>query len=69
VVRIELGAVDIVDSSGLRAFLDAERMCRAADRELILADPGPAARRILAITGLDSRLPITPGEAGPPQAP
>jgi anti-sigma B factor antagonist len=65
-VRIDLGAVDIVDSSGLRALLDADRMCRAAGRELIVSDPGPAARRILAITALDARLTIAQTELAPP---
>jgi anti-anti-sigma factor len=59
-VVLELSGLDYLGAAGLGVFLGAEDRLRAAGGRLILHRPGRAARRILAITGLDTVLTIRP---------
>jgi len=58
-VIVDLGAVDFMDSSGLRSLVSAKSALEAQSRTMILTNPSPAITRVLQITGLDQvfRLP------------
>jgi anti-sigma B factor antagonist len=59
-VVLELSGLDYLGAAGLGVFLRADDRLRAAGGRLILHRPGRLARRILAITGLDTVLTIRP---------
>ena len=59
-VVLDLSGLDYLGAAGLGVFLDADSRLRAAGGRLILHRPGRLARRILAITGLDTVLTIRP---------
>jgi anti-anti-sigma factor len=48
--------VDVIDSSGLFALVQADTRARQAGTRLILVPPGAVVARIFAWTGLESRL-------------
>jgi anti-anti-sigma factor len=54
--RIDLADVDVIDSSGLFALVQADTRARQAGTRLILVPPGAVVARIFAWTGLESRL-------------
>lgn len=54
--RIDLGDVDVIDSSGLFALVQADTKARQAGIRLQLVPPGALVARIFAWTGLESRL-------------
>ncbi|MCU1351145.1 MAG: Anti-sigma factor antagonist [Acidimicrobiales bacterium] len=49
---LDLGAVDFIDSSGLRVFVAAREQLRSRSGELVLRSPSPTTERLLDITGL-----------------
>lgn len=49
---IDLRKVSFIDSTGLCTLLRAHRRLDEQGRRLVLADPSPAVRRLLDITGL-----------------
>ena len=55
-VVLDLDGVTFMDSSGLQCVIDATRHLRANDGDLTLRRPGPAVRRLIEITGLDTYL-------------
>jgi anti-sigma B factor antagonist len=59
-VALDLSGLDYLCAAGLGVFLGADDQLRAAGGRLILHRPGRLARRILAITGLDTVLTIRP---------
>jgi anti-anti-sigma factor len=59
-VRLDLGEVRFMDSSGLRVLLEIEVDLAADDRRLELHHVSSLVGRLLAVTGLESRL-LPPG--------
>ncbi|HKR50506.1 MAG TPA: STAS domain-containing protein [Pseudonocardiaceae bacterium] len=59
-VVLDLAGLDFLGAIGLEVFVRADDQLRAAGGRLILHRPGPLARRILAITELDTVLTIQP---------
>jgi anti-sigma B factor antagonist len=72
-VVIDVSAVQFLDSSGLRAMLDAATVCEEHMCEFRLRPPReqvpPQVSRLLQITGLFERLPFPPAEAPEPHGP
>jgi anti-sigma B factor antagonist len=54
-VVVDLSGVDFIDSSGLGALVQADRIANERDTRLILV-PSPAVRRLLRVTALDTVL-------------
>lgn len=54
-VLVDLTAVTFIDSTGLGALVQANRIARERDTRLLLVT-SPAVRRLLAVTGLDQVL-------------
>jgi anti-anti-sigma factor len=55
-VVVDCGAIDFIDSSGLRALVVARATLGARGRDLRLVHVGPVLGRLLELTGLDDRL-------------
>lgn len=55
-VVLDLEGVTFMDSSGLQCVVDATRHLRASNGDLTLRRPGPAVRRLIEVTGLDTYL-------------
>ncbi len=50
---LDMSAVVFMDSSGLRAMLTVQRALELEGRRLIMVNPSPPVRRLLAITGVE----------------
>ena len=50
---VNLGAVGFMDSSGLRALLEARQRCLESGRSFALARPSEAVRRVLELVDLE----------------
>jgi anti-anti-sigma factor len=59
-VVLDLAGLDFLSAIGLGTFVRADEQLRAAGGRLILNRPRPLARRVLAITELDTVLTIRP---------
>lgn len=57
-VRIDVGGLAFIDSSGLRVLVDAHRRLGAEPTVMVLASVSPTFRRLLEVTGLDERVTI-----------
>lgn len=57
-VVVELGHVRFLDARGLAALVKGSQTARRAGRQLVLSNPSPMIRRLLAITGLETQLPV-----------
>ncbi|MBW3557532.1 MAG: STAS domain-containing protein [Actinobacteria bacterium] len=57
-VVLDLSGLRFIDSSGLSVLVGVHKQLRDAGRELVIASPPPAARRIFDISGLDRVLTI-----------
>jgi len=53
-VVINMSGVEFCDSTGMNVLLSCLRRARERGGELEIADPKPAVRKILQVTGLDS---------------
>jgi anti-sigma B factor antagonist len=62
-VVLDLSALEFLSAAGLTVFHRVDHHLRAAHGRLILHRPRPRARRVLAITGLDTVLTIQPATA------
>jgi anti-sigma B factor antagonist len=62
-VVLDLSGLEFLSAAGLTVFHRVDDHLRAANGRLILHRPGPRARRVLAITGLDTVLTIRPATA------
>lgn len=51
-IVIDLSEVAFIDSSGFRALIEAHQRAERAGRLVVMADPSPAVRRLLDISGL-----------------
>jgi anti-sigma B factor antagonist len=52
-VTVDLGGVDLVDSSGLAAFVRSYRLVTARDGTLSVRGAAPHIRKMFSITGVD----------------
>jgi anti-sigma B factor antagonist len=68
-VVVDLTGLEFLGAIGLRVLLRADDQLRATGARLILYRPPRGARRILAITELDTVLTIRPGELAPSPTP
>jgi anti-sigma B factor antagonist len=62
-ITVNLREVTFVDSTGINAFVGAHRHCHQLGHTFVLAQPQPAVRRVLELTGVDTillALPSTP---------
>jgi anti-anti-sigma factor len=65
-VELDLAAVPVVDSSGLRALILIDRRAADAGARLTVLEPLPAQlRRLLDVSGVAGRLPMAPAPIGP----
>ena len=60
-IVIDLGQLDFMDSSGLRALVLADRRARSAERRLAIIPGPPTVRRVFEITQLDQELELLDG--------
>jgi len=67
-VIVDLNAVTFLGSTGLRAFVTAQKRLQADGGKLLLRSPKDHVRRVLEITGLDFMLVGTPRVDGRPAA-
>ncbi len=51
-VRLHMGGVGFMDSSGLRAVIEANHAALRDDRALVLVAPTPIVRRLIEVSGL-----------------
>lgn len=56
VLVVDLGGLDFMDSSGLRALVMADQRATKAGRRLAIVPGPPSVRRVFEITQLDERL-------------
>jgi anti-sigma B factor antagonist len=59
-ITVDLSGLEFLSASGLTVFLRAEQALGAVGGQLVLTRPTRMARRVLAITGLDTTLRIQP---------
>jgi anti-anti-sigma factor len=57
-VRLDISAMPLTDSAGLAAIMAGHQAARDAGNTLVLVDPTPFFLGMLALTGLDSFLPV-----------
>jgi anti-sigma B factor antagonist len=57
-VLVDLGAVTFMDSTGLALLLNLRRDAAAAERPLAIVCPEGPARLLLAVSGIESELPL-----------
>ena len=62
-IVLDLSGLEFLGAAGLSVFHRVDHQLRAANGRLILHRPGHRARRVLAITGLDTVLTIQPATA------
>jgi len=60
IVAVDLSGVTFIDSSGLRALVEAHQRHADADAGLTLRRPSAAVQRLLEISGLHGHLDIAP---------
>lgn len=58
-IVVDLAEVSFLGVAGLNVLLKAQNRACAAGGSLLLANPDRCARRVLALTGLDTALPIS----------
>lgn len=57
-VVLDVGAIEFIDSSGLRLIVEAHQRAEADNRRLVVSQPSPAVVRLLEISGLTEHLTI-----------
>ncbi len=57
-ITLDLAAVEFMDSTGLRALLEARTAAAAAGRPFALARPSPAVSRVLELVDLTSEFEV-----------
>ena len=67
-VRLELGGLTFIDSTGLTALVRALKQARDRGGDLTLANPTPQTLRVLDMVGLTQVFCITPATSVPPIA-
>ncbi|HET9770080.1 MAG TPA: STAS domain-containing protein [Acidimicrobiia bacterium] len=66
---IDLSGTTFIDSTGMAVLIRAQRHLRRRGAELIVRSPRPSARKVLAITGLDTIITIQDGPVTATTAP
>ncbi len=51
-IVVDMAGVEFVDSSGLRALIDAHQAAEAADRRLVIREPSSSVQRLFDISGV-----------------
>jgi anti-anti-sigma factor len=64
-VVVDMSGVEFCDSTGMNVLLSCLRQARERGGELELADPRPAVRKILSVTGLDAVFTVQLSSGGP----
>jgi anti-anti-sigma factor len=59
-IVVDLAAVTLLDSAGLRCLVRADNSAREAGRALVIRPGTPRIRAVFESTGLDSRLSLSP---------
>lgn len=57
-VRLDMSAVEFVDSSGLRVLIDAHQRMQEAGGAMTIVTPSEAVHRLLQISGVDDYLAV-----------
>lgn len=57
-IVLDLAALDFIDSSGIRALLEAHDHADSSGGALVLTNVPPRVRELFRLTGLDARIPI-----------
>ena len=60
VIEVRLGAINVIDSSGLSALVCAYKLSRARGKELVLRGEADTVSRLLRRTALDRVIPMRP---------
>lgn len=60
-VRLHLGRVAFIDSTGIRTIVRADQGFREAGRRLVIVAPSASVARLLELTALDEHLSVEPG--------
>jgi anti-anti-sigma factor len=63
-VLIDLSRCEFVDATGLRMLLRAQQRIERANARLAVLSPLPRVRRVMDITGISGRLPMTDDRDG-----
>lgn len=58
-LTIDMSAVEFLDSSGIRALVELQRMLLDASSRLTVRDPSSAVERVLDLAGVDDYLGVT----------
>lgn len=61
-VRLDVGDVGFIDSSGLRVIIGAHQAAESGNRRLVIERPSKSVSRILEISGLSDHLHIVDGD-------
>jgi anti-sigma B factor antagonist len=64
-VALDLGAVEFMDSSGIKVLVEMRQRLQDAGGQLVIQAVSTPVRRVLAVTGLDRLIPA-PDEANSP---
>jgi anti-sigma B factor antagonist len=56
VIRLDMSAVDFIDSAALQVLWDAAEMLERRGGRLVVESPAPCVRRLLELTGIAARL-------------
>ena len=62
-VEVDLRETSFMDSAGLAVLVDAYRRLDEVDEMLLVRDPQPAVRRVLAVSGVDALIDVRYSEA------
>jgi anti-sigma B factor antagonist len=65
VIEVRLGAINLIDSSGLSALVCAYKLSRARGKELVLRGRADSVARLLRRTSLDRVIPLRPPHGAP----
>jgi anti-sigma B factor antagonist len=60
-VRVDMAAIDFMDSSGLRALIDAHQRAASEGRRIVVVHPSKAVYRVIEISGLAEHLHVEAG--------
>ena len=67
-VALDLGAVEFMDSTGIKVLVDTRQRVHDAGGQLVVQAASATIRRLLQLTGLDWLLPASDGADSPPTA-
>jgi len=59
-LRIDLSQLEFIDSTGIALLVETHRRLAGSDRLSVVPSRTSAVRRVMALTGLDTELPLAP---------